>query len=309
MKSQAKGRSVNVRKYVRNHMWLYLLLLPGALYFLIFNYVPMFGVIIAFQNYNPYLGFLKSPFVGLANFKNFFAGFDFGMLLKNTLTLSVLSLIFGFPMPILVALFLNELRNQTYKRAVQTLIYVPHFVSYVIVASLTYTLFNINDGIIHELIQIITGKSIDLLSSPQYFPVLIIGQSLWKETGYGTIVFLAALSGTDQELYDAAKVDGAGRWRLMWHITLPAIRSTIVIMLILRVGAILNTGYEQIFLMRNDLNRSASEVFDTYVYTKGITQGQYSLSTAAGIFKSIVSAVMIIAANKVAQKCGESGIY
>lgn len=309
MELQAKKRRSGIGKYMRNHIWLYVLILPGVLYLLIFKYIPMLGVVIAFQDYSPYLGFLKSPFVGLAHFRNFFTGHDFGMLLRNTLSLSILSLILGFPLPIIVALLLNELKSQGYKRTIQTLIYVPHFVSYVIVASLTYTLFNINDGIVHEFMQMITGKSIDVLSSPQYFKTLIIGQSLWKETGYGTIIFLAALSGVDQELYDAAKVDGAGRWRLMWHITLPAIRSTIVIMLILKVGSILNTGYEQIFLMRNDLNRSVSEVFDTYVYTKGITQGQYSLSTAAGIFKSIVSAVMIVSANKIARKCGESGIY
>lgn len=299
----------NIGKYVKSHIWLYLLILPGALYFIIFHYVPMFGVVIAFQDYSPYLGFLKSPFVGLKHFRNFFIGSDFGMLLKNTLLLSIYSLVFYFPAPIIAALLLNEIKSQVYKRTVQTLIYVPHFVSYVIVASLTYTLFNVNDGIMHEFIQKITGNNIDVLASAKYFRTLIVGQSIWKETGYGTIVFLAALSGVDMDLYDAARVDGAGRWKLMWHITLPAIRGTIVIMLILRMGTILNTGYDQIFLMRNDLNRSAAEVFDTYVYTRGISQAQYSLSTAVGIFKSIVSIILILGTNKIAKLCGESGIY
>ncbi len=308
-RSKVKVKKRNVGKYVKSHIWLYLLILPGMFYFIIFHYVPMFGVIIAFQDYSPYLGFLESPFVGWKHFRNFFIGSDFVMLLKNTLLLSVYNLIFYFPAPIIAALLLNEVRNRVFKRTVQTLIYVPHFVSYVIVASLTYTLFNVNDGIIHELLYLITGNNIDVLASPEYFRTLIVGQSIWKETGYGTIVFLAALSGVDMDLYDAARVDGAGRWRLMWHVTLPAIRGTIVIMLILRMGSVLNTGYDQIFLMRNDLNRSVAEVFDTYVYTRGISQAQYSFSTAVGIFKSVVSTILILSANKIAKVCGESGIY
>ncbi|MDO4324840.1 MAG: ABC transporter permease subunit [bacterium] len=311
MESVAKSNSKGCGfvRYVKTHIWLYLLFLPGALFFIIFKYVPMLGVVIAFQNYNPFQGFLGSPFVGLTHFKNFFIGPDFWMLLKNTLAISLLNLIFYFPLPIIVSLLLNEIKSLGYKRVIQTLVYIPHFVSFVIVASLTYTLFNINNGILHELLLNITGKSIDILASPEYFRGMIIGQSMWKETGYGTIIFLAALSGVDMELYEAAKVDGAGRWRLMWHITLPAIRGTIVIMLILRVGSILNTGYEQIYLMSNDLNRSVAEVFDTYVYTKGIIQGQYSYSTAVGLFKSVISMIMVLGANKVAKMCGESGIY
>ena len=308
-KCKCASRESKTMQYVKSHIWLYLLFLPGALFFIIFKYIPMLGVVIAFQNYNPFQGFLGSAFVGFTHFKNFFISPDFWMLLKNTLAISLLSLVFYFPLPIIVALFLNEVKSQGYKRVIQTLVYIPHFVSFVIVASLTYTLFNINNGIIHELLLHITGKSIYILASPQYFWGMIIGQSMWKETGYGTIIFLAALSGVDLELYEAAKVDGAGRWRLMWHITLPAIRGTIIIMLILRVGSVLNTGYEQIYLMSNDLNRSMAEVFDTYVYTKGIVQGQYSYSTAVGLFKSFVSMIMVLTANKIAKLSGESGIY
>lgn len=297
------------RKYFKQHKLLYLMLLPGALYFLIFRYIPMGGIIIAFQKYSPFLGILESPFVGFAHFKNFFIGTDFFMLLKNTLAISFLSLIFYFPAPIILALLLNEIKNQRYKRTIQTFIYIPHFISWVIIASLTYQLLNINDGIINVIIKELTGNTINFLGDPKYFRGLIIGQSMWKETGYGTIIFLAALSGVDMELYEAAKVDGANRWRLMWHITLPAIKGTIIIMLILRVGSILNTGYEQIFLMRNSLNVSAAEVFDTYIYQKGITNGQYSYSTAAGLFKSIVGMIMVLGSNKIAKKAGESGIY
>jgi putative aldouronate transport system permease protein len=234
---------------------------------------------------------------------------DFPRVLINTLGISMLSLIFYFPAPIVLALLLNEIKHQKYKRTVQTFIYIPHFISLVIVASLTYQLLNINDGIINQVVQMLTGKTINFLGKPEYFRGLIIGQSIWKETGYGTIIFLAALAGVDVSLYEAARVDGAGRWKMMWHVTLPAIRGTIIIMLILRVGSILNTGFEQIFLMKNALNSSVAEVFDTYVYTKGIINAQYSYSTATGLFKSVVGMIMVLGANKLAKKAGESGIY
>lgn len=303
--------------YVIAHKWLYILLLPGVIYMLVFNYLPMFGIVIAFQDFRPFssdtaLGaYFTSEFVGFKNFIKFFQGYDFPMLLKNTLSISILSLIFFFPAPILLSLLLNEIRSKGYKRLSQTLIYIPHFISLVIVASLTQQLFSTTDGIVYKLMESIMGRANapDVLASPQYFYGLIVGQNIWKETGYGTIIFLAALAGVDMELYEAARIDGAGRWRLMWHITLPAIRGTIVIMLILKVGSILNTGYEQIFLMQNDLNYISSEVFDTYIYNKGIKLAQYSMSTAAGVFKSIVSMIMVLAANKVAKLCGESGFY
>lgn len=305
----AKSKSTDFVKYFKQHKWLYFMLLPGALYFIIFRYIPMGGIVIAFQQYSPFTGITGSRWVGLTHFKSFFSGTDFWMVLKNTLGISILSLVFYFPAPIILSLLLNEIKNQRYKKVVQTFIYIPHFISWVIVASLTYTLFNINDGIINQVIKLITGNTINFLGLPQYFRSLIIGQSIWKETGYGTIIFLAALSGVDMQLYEAAKVDGAGRWRLLWHITLPAIKGTIVIMLILRVGSILNTGYEQIFLMRNSLNISAAEVFDTYIYQKGITNAQYSYSTASGLFKSIVGMIMVLGSNWLAKKSGESGIY
>lgn len=303
--------------YVIAHKWLYILLIPGITYMLIFNYLPMFGIVIAFEDFRPFsadtaLGaYFTSPWVGLANFKKFFTGYDFPMLLKNTLSISVLSLLFFFPAPIILALLLNEIRCVKYKRAAQTLVYIPHFISLVIVATLTQQLFSTTDGIIYKLMEAVMGRANapDILASPQYFYGLIVGQNVWKETGYGTIIFLAALAGVDMELYEAARIDGAGRWRLMWHITLPAIRGTIIIMLILKVGSILNTGYEQIFLMQNDLNYTASEVFDTYIYNKGIKLAQYSMATAAGVFKSIVSMILVLAANKLAKLCGESGFY
>lgn len=296
-------------RYMRQHFWLYVLILPGLLYFIIFKYIPMAGLVIAFQNYSPFLGISGSEWVGLVHFRNFFTGDDFGLLLGNTLGIAVLNLVFYFPAPIFLALLLNEIKNQGYKRTIQTLIYVPHFISFVIVASLTYTLFNTSDGLINQILLQLTGRTVDFLSLPQYFKGLIVGQNIWKETGYGMIIFLAALSGVDMEQYEAARVDGAGRWRQMWYITLPSIKGTIIIMLILRVGTIMNTGFEQIFLMQNALNRNAGEVFDTYVYRMGITQGAFSSSTAVGMFKAIVGTALVLTTNWIAKKNGESGIY
>lgn len=297
-------------QYMVQHKWLYFMILPGILYFVLFRYIPMGGLIIAFKEYSPFKGIWASPWVGLGQFKKFFGANDFSKLLVNTLGISLLQLFLYFPAPIILSLFLNEVRHSGYKRLVQTLVYIPHFVSWVIVASLTYQLFNVTDGVMNVIYKAISGgQTFDILSKASTFWGLIVGQDIWRETGYGTIVFLAALAGVDQELYEAARVDGAGRWRLMWHITLPAIRGTIIMMLILRVGGIMNTGYEQIFLMRNDLNLARAEVFDTYIYTKGIRSGQYSFSTAAGMFKSVVGMVLVLISDRVAKLCGESGLY
>lgn len=305
------------RKAFMQHYWLYILMIPGILYMLIFNYTPMAGLVMAFEDFSPYNGdtaiqaLFGSPFAGLKYFEKLFTGPDFWRLLRNTLAISLANLIFAFPAPIILALLLNELRCKWFKRFSQTLVYIPHFVSIVIVAALTYQLFSTTDGVAYHMLVQVFGKqnAPDIMSDPKLFSTMVVGQNLWKETGYGTIIYLAALSSVDTQLYEAAKIDGAGRWQLMWHVTLPAIRGTIILMLIMKVGSLLNTGYEQIFLMQNAMNRSVSDVFDTYIYTKGIVNGQYSLATAAGLFKSIVSMVMVVGANKIAKLFGESGLY
>lgn len=305
------------RKAFMQHYWLYILMIPGILYMLIFNYTPMAGLVMAFEDFSPYNGdtaiqaLFGSPFAGLKYFEKLFTGPDFWRLLRNTLAISLANLIFAFPAPIILALLLNELRCKWFKRFSQTLVYIPHFVSIVIVAALTYQLFSTTDGVAYHMLVQVFGKqnAPDIMSDPKLFSTMIVGQNLWKETGYGTIIYLAALSSVDTQLYEAAKIDGAGRWQLIWHVTLPAIRGTIILMLIMKVGSLLNTGYEQIFLMQNAMNRSVSDVFDTYIYTKGIVNGQYSLATAAGLFKSIVSMVMVVGANKIAKLFGESGLY
>ncbi|AEC02737.1 ABC transporter permease [Parasphaerochaeta coccoides] len=303
-------------KPVNDHKWLYIFVIPGFLWMVVFCFVPMFALVMAFQNFSPYNGttmigaFVESPFVGFSIFKTLFTGPDFLRILKNTLTISIFSLIFYFPAPIILALLLNEIRSYPFKRITQTIVYIPHFISWVIVATLTAQMFNTSDGIILHLLKEVMGRRApDIMSNPKLFVPMIIGQSMWKETGYGTIIYLAALASVDVQLYEAAVVDGANRFQKLWHITLPGIRGTIIIMFILKLGQVMNTGYEQIFLMQNSMNRSVSDVFDTYIYTRSVVNGNYSLGTAAGLFKSFVGMFMVIASNRFAKRFGESGLY
>lgn len=293
---------------LKRDRWMYVLLLPGLVYFIIFKYLPMWGVLIAFKDFQPFLGFLQSKWVGFEHFRLFFTNPDFFRLLRNTLILAVYDMVFFFPAPIIVALLLNEIRIAVFKRFIQTMIYVPHFISMVIVASMTYVFLTTNGGILNEFIFKITGEKINFLGDPGWFRPMIILQIMWKETGWGTIIFLAALASVDVEQYEAAVVDGASRFQRLWHITLPAISSTIIILLILRLGNFLDNGFEQIFLMTNSLNRTVADVFDTYVYFVGITQGAFSYSTAVGLFKSVVGIILIYGSNWLAKRFGHEGI-
>jgi putative aldouronate transport system permease protein len=237
---------------------------------LIFVFLPLLGLIMAFQRFSPYSGsgpfgaFIHSEFVGFDIFRGLFNGPDFWRVLRNTLAINISALIFYFPAPIILALLLHEIQNQAFKRTTQTIVYIPHFISWVIVGSITFQMFNAQDGILMMLIKQVFPTMPNVLSTPGAFIPMLLGQSMWKETGFGTIIYLAALASVDPQLYEAATVDGANRWQKMWNITLPGIVGTIVIMLILKLGQMLNTGYEQIFLMQNSLNRSVSDVFDTF---------------------------------------------
>ena len=288
--------------------WLYLLLLPGLIYFIVFKYLPMWGIVISFENYVPFSGIFNSEWVGLKWFEYFFKFPSWTRYLKNTLLLSFMNLIFYFPAPIILALMLNEMRSLRYKKLLQTFLYVPHFISIVIVVSITMILFG-PSGLVYKLTENMLGTPINYLGSPDTFRWMIIGQSIWKETGWGTIIFLAALTSVDTELYEAAMVDGAGRLRRLWHITLPAIRSTIVLMLILRMGSMLDTGHDHLILMANSLNRSASQTLDVFVYQQGLQQGQFSYASAVGLMKSVVSIILVVSSNKIAHALGESGLY
>ena len=222
--------------------------------------------------------------------------------------LSLRNLVFGFPAPIILALLLNEMQSLRYKKVLQTLLYVPHFISIVIVVSITFVIFG-SSGIIYRLTEKMLGQPIKYLSDPGVFRWMIIGQTVWKETGWGTIIFLAALTNVDVQLYEAAMVDGAGRLRRLWHITLPAIRSTIVLMLILRMGSMLDTGYDHLILMANSLNRNVSQTLDVFVYEQGLKNGQYSYASAVGLMKAVVSVTLVVSANKIAHALGEQGLY
>jgi len=293
---------------IRNR-WLYVMLLPGIIYFIVFKYLPMWGLIISFQNYHPFLGILKSEWVGFAHFTRFFSESSFWLLLRNTLLLALYNIIFFFPFPIILALLLNELRRAAVKKFIQSVLYIPHFISWVVVVGICYTLFTIQDGIVPYLMEKSGLEPINFLQSAEWFRFMITSQVVWKESGWSTIIFLAAISSVDPQAYEAATIDGAGRLRKIWHVTLPAIRSTIVILLIIRLGSFLDVGFEQIFLMLNSINREVGEVFDTYVYTAAIKQGNFSYSTTVGLFKSVVGALMVYAANYVARKYGEDGIF
>ncbi|WP_409347123.1 ABC transporter permease [Paenibacillus sp. MBLB4367] len=305
---QAERRN-RIRRIVQRDRWLYFMLLPGVIYFILFKYLPMWGVLIAFQNYQPFRGFWHSDWVGMKHFIRFFSEPAFWMLFRNTVVLALYNLLFFFPLPIVVALMLNEVRKEALKRLVQTVIYIPHFFSWVVVVGIFYMLFTVEGGVVNELIAATGGQKINFLISSDWFRTMIMTEVIWKETGWGTIIFLAALAGVDPQLYEAARIDGASRLRQLWHITLPAIRSTIVILFILRLGHFMDTGFEQIILMLNAMNREVGEVFDTYVYSVGINQSQFSYSTAVGLFKSVVGLILVLATNALAKKTGEEGIY
>jgi putative aldouronate transport system permease protein len=291
------------------HKALYLMAVPGILYFLVFKYAPMGGLVIAFQDYMPFLGIGGSPWVGFDHFVRFFTEDTFLVLLRNTVVISLLLLIFAFPVPIILALLLNEVRTKVFQRSVQTVIYLPHFMSWVIVASIFYVLLSTDGGAVNNLIVEWGGQPIPFLTDPDWLRPLYVGQEIWKGAGWGTIVYLAAMTAVDTQLYEAAELDGAGRMRQTWHITLPAIRPTIIVMFILAIGDFLELGFEHMFLVMNSLNRSVGDIFDTYVYTTGIENGQLSYAAAVGLFKGLVGLILVIMANRLAKRFGEEGVY
>ncbi|WP_199614147.1 ABC transporter permease [Paenibacillus alkalitolerans] len=298
-----------LRSDIIRDKYLYLLVLPGVLYFLLFKYVPMWGIVIAFQEYSPYMGVFNSEWVGLDHFVRFFSNPDFMLLFRNTMMISLLNLLFFFPLPIVLSLLLNELNHEVFKRVIQSIVYLPHFLSWVIIAGISFLLLSQSSGIINMIIESLGYSRFDFLTNADTFWGLLVLQNIWKETGWGTIIILAAITGVDTQLYEAAKIDGASRWRQVWHITLPGIRSVILVLLILRLGHIMDVGFEQVFLMSNGAVAHVADVFETYVYRNGIQQGQFSYSTAVGLFKSVVGLILVILANRLAKRIGEEGVY
>lgn len=292
----------------RDSLLLWLIALPGILHFVVFRYVPMFGNVIAFQDYSIFSGIMDSSWVGFQHFEKMFTYHEFYNILRNTLVLSLYSIIFGFPAPLILALLLNEIRKTWFKRPVQTLLYLPHFLSWVIVGSIFINLLSI-DGFLNTILSRLGIPNIDFLTQPEYFRGIIVSVGIWKEMGWGMIIYLAALSGINPNLYEAAMVDGAGRFRQMWSITLPSLMPAIVVLFLLRVGHVLDSNVEQVLIMLNPLVRDVGEVIDTYVYRVGLLGAQFSLTTAIGIFKSLVGLLLVVGLNTLSRKTTGESIY
>ncbi|WP_408638552.1 ABC transporter permease [Paenibacillus baimaensis] len=289
--------------------WMYVLAMPGILYFILFKFAPLWGLLIAFKEYNPYKGLWGSSWIGLTNFTEMFASQTFYIMLRNTFAINIFGIIFMFPVPILLALMLNEVRHEVFKRINQSIVYLPHFLSWVVVASMTFFMLSTDVGIVNKMISSLGFETVSFLSTPNYYWGLITLQSMWKEVGWGTIIFLAAMAGVDPQQYEAAVIDGASRFKQIWHVTLPAIRPTIIILLILRLGHMADVGFEQLLLMNNPLVTSVSQVFDTYAYTIGILGGKISVGVTVGMFKGVVGLVLVMLSNYVVKKMGQEGIY
>lgn len=293
----------NIKKY----FWFYVLLLPGIAVLFVFNYMPMYGVLIAFQNFDIVSGISGSEWVGLLNFKKMFMSAGFYEVFKNSILISIYRLLWGFPMPIILAILLNELRGKNNKKIAQTAIYLPHFISWVVIAGMIQTFLSSNGGLINTITASFGIAPTAFLQKPEYFRTIIVVSDIWKETGWGTIMFLAALVGINTELYEAARIDGAGRFKMIYYITLPSILNTIIIVFVLRMGSVLRNGFEQIFLLQNPLVLDVADVFETYTYRLGLIEGRYDIATAIGLFQSVIGFIFILSANKIAKKFSDGG--
>lgn len=307
---QARGNGIwsRIWKVFWNERFLWLMALPGLLFFIVYKYLPMLGVVIAFKDYNLMLGIWDSKWVGLKHFYRIFENPDIGRIFLNTLIISFYQIVFAFTIPIFLAIMIHEVSKRSFKRVLQTVFYMPHFLSWVVVAGIFYLMFQ-SDGAVNNMLLDMGLSKIDILSNSDNFRFMLVLQVIWKESGWGTIIYLAALSSIDMELYEAAKMDGAGRLRQIWNITLPGIRSTIVVLFILRLGSVLDVGFEQIFLMLNPSVRDVGEVIETYVYQAGVVNGNFSFSTAVGLLKGLIGLIMIFGANKLAKRMGERGVF
>lgn len=281
---------------------LHLMLLAPVLLLFIFHYIPLFGISIAFQNYNPAKGFLDSEFVGLTHFKTLFTTPGFIQSVQNTVIIAIGKIILGIIVPVTFALLLNEMRSSKIKRSIQTIVYLPHFVSWVLMAGIIIEILNPRNGLINELLGIFGIEPIFFLGSNQWFRKIILTTDVWKEFGYSTIIYMAALTGIDPSLYEAANLDGAGHMRRMWHVTLPGIKSTIILLTILKIGSIMNAGFDQIFNLYSTITYESGDIIDTLVYRLGLNGGQFSLATAAGLFKSAISGTLLVLSYKAAHK-------
>ncbi len=311
MKNKNKNdgiKSISLKERMWKSRYYYLMLLPAVAYVLIFNYAPMYGLQIAFKNYKLSLGMADSPWIGFRNFTDFFNSYSFPQLMKNTFVLSLYQIVIGFPIPIIVALILNELKGG-FKKTTQTILYAPHFISTVVLVGVITTMFSPSQGVVNTLLEAIGMERIYFMGEPQYFRHLYVWSGVWQSMGWSAIIYLAALAGVDPALHEAADIDGATRMQKIIHINIPTILPTIIIMLILRMGQIASVGYEKVYLMQNDLNVSTAEVISTYVYKRGIVNSNYSFSTAIGLFNNVINVTMLLIANKCSKKASGTSLF
>lgn len=294
---------------IKRNYQLYLFLLPIILVYLVFKYYPMYGVQIAFKDFSPSQGVWGSEWVGFKHFIDFFDSYNFWTIITNTLSLSFLSLLFGFPAPIIIAIMLNQMLGKRYKKFIQTVIYAPHFISTVVLVGMLSVFLSPNSGIVNHIIALFGGDPILFMADEGWFRPLYILSGIWQETGFSTIIYLAALAGVNPELHEAAIMDGASKWKRVWYVDIPGILPTIVILLILALGNIMSIGFEKAFLMQNDLNYAASNIIPTYVYELGIQKAQYSFSTAVGLFNSVINIILIVTVNRIARKLTETSLW
>lgn len=295
-------------KAMKEHKVLYLLMVPGLLYFALFRYLPMFGLVIAFKDYNIFKGIWASDWVGLANFEALVHSSDFWNVMKNTLVISLTKILIGFPIPILLAILLNDIKSMKFKRVTQTFLYLPHFLSWVVIGGIMLNLFSPVFGLAGEVFRTLGIEPVNIMAKKGSIFWVVIFSDVWKEAGWSTIVFLAALTQVDESLYEAAKMDGANKFKQMLHITLPCISSIVIVMLILRIGKVMNAGFEQILVLQNPITMESIDIFDTYVYREGLGRGSYSFAAAVDTFKSVIALILVTSANKISKMFGEEGI-
>ena len=295
--------------HFKRFYWLYIFLIPGLVSIYLFKLRPMYGLQVAFRNFSIVKGVWGSDWVGLEHFRTLFKSVNFLRVLKNSIITSVLRLLWGFPFPIILALLLNEMKNEKYKKTLQTIMYLPHFISWVIVITMVTALLSKTNGVINTLIVAFGGEKIDFLTSTKWFRPGLISSGIWKEAGWGTVIYMAALAGVDVQLYEAAMIDGANRWQRLLHITVPCILGTVTIMLIMKMGDILSNGFEQIWLLQNAPNKEVAEVLETYSYQVGLREGRFSFATAIGFFQSVVGMIMVFLSNFLSKRMGGKGLW
>lgn len=296
-------------KNIRKNAGLYLMLAIPLAWYIIFKYVPMYGLQIAFRRFNPTLGITKSPWVGLTYFKQFFDSYYFENILWNTISLSLFTMLIGFPMPIILALLINEIKNVKFKKVIQNITYMPNFLSVVVIVSMLTIFSNRDYGLFNKIRELFGMASVDFMSKPSYFQPLYVFSNVWQFMGFNAIIYIAALAGVDQELYEAASIDGASRMQKILHISIPCIMGTIIIMFIMRIGSLMSVGFEKAYLMQNSVNLSSSEIISTFIYKNGIQKGQFSYSTAVGLFNSIINFVLLVGANFVSKKTTKMSLW